>query len=207
VSDGNSEAFASTQTVRTVQGPRLVIKPLGIGDLSSLRAESLNWYRDQKIEVWTRVADKLREAGFSDEEVKDEIRAALRRAEDIEYKDLEDREVIEYEPGQDELPRSQRKIKRKQTVEFAYWWAAECMEGWLFTLWLGATKHESQRTLTIDDVEEQFMDESGTLNQELLEAAADRLGKVTSGNSPASGDEAATTRRERRRRRRRKSTG
>ena len=184
--------------------PKLIIRPLGVGDHSSIRAEALNYYRREQVKVWTNSADLLVESGqFTQEQVQDRIIDAVRRGEELTEDKLPEREVTEYEPGQGHLPKSERAVKKVHKFEYVQWWASQVEDGILFTLWLAATKVDSQRHLTVEQIEERFTNADGDLDEIALERAAKRLGKATEGNSEAPSDGAEKlTRRQRRRRER-----
>ena len=213
--DGQKEVAGNPSTVPTIDGRRLIIRPLSpIEDIAFIREESLNRFRRERIKVWTKNTDLMREAGM---DVQAEVRDAMLRAESLTEDDLPEKQVIEYQVpkldnGEDDpdfditlIPKRKRTVKAKHYVPYHVWWMSDTEEGMVFALWLSAKSEPSQSEITLDQIKAMFRTEDGALDEGLLDVATHRLGKATQGNSDAPQDGAEEKRQERKRRRRRRN--
>lgn len=185
--------FTSTGTVKDANGSKITVKPLVLSDYASIREESLDFYRRERIRAWTKNEDLM------PEDVRREwIKEAFERAAKLEAKDLPDRTLIEYDDPTKDNPT----ITKATKLEYALWWIATQPDGMLFALWLAAKK--TMPDITLDEVEERFMD-GNSLDTEALEAAANKVGTISQSRIAGNGE--APPQAGRKRRRKRKRTG
>ncbi len=195
------EVFGATRTIKDAKGSSLTVKPLGLSDFASAREESLDFYRREQIKAWTSNADLMPE-----DSRKEWIREAFEKAAQISYEDLPEKQVIEYEDDEHSasIPKDERIIKAVHHVEYAMWWISSEFKGMLFALWLSARKAHPE--LTIEEIEQRFMSGEG-VDETALNAAAQKVGKLSQAKIVGNGEAPDQPGRKRRKKRKRQTTG
>ena len=200
--DGLS-AFGGSGVTEDAKGSELILSPLRMSDYVSIRDESLARYRREQLKLITDNRDL-----FSEDEYKEMRDKEMIRVRQIEYEDLPDKEIIEYEDDANahKLPEHQRVVKAKHMVEYALWWMSSSPAGMLFALWLSARREPSQSQLTLEQVVSRFSNDLEKYDVTAIESAAARLSELSTPKIAGNGDavDAPAEKKKRRRRRKRK---
>lgn len=198
--DGLS-AFGGSGVTEDAKGSDLILSPLRMSDYVSIRDESLARYRREQLKLITENRDLFSEAEYIEMRDKEMI-----RVRQIEYEDLPDKEIVEYEDDANayRLPEEQRVVKSKHRVEYALWWMSSSPAGMLFALWLSARREPSQSHLTLSEVENRFSSDVEKYDIRAIESAAARLSELSTPKIAGNGDAVDAPAEKKKRRRRRK---
>lgn len=198
--DGLS-VFGGSGVTEDAKGSDLVLSPLRMSDYVSIRDESLARYRREQLKVLTDNRDLFSEGEYL--EMRDKELARVRA---IQYEDLPEKEVIEYEDDENAhlIPEEDRVIKERHKVEYALWWMSSSPEGMLFALWLSARREPSQANLTKEQIEQRFASEVEKYDVGAIERAAAKLSQLSTPKIAGNGEAVDAPAKKKQRRRRRK---
>ena len=159
-------------------GKEIVLCALSLKDFVAARDKCLSEFKRRQLLTWTENVDLLPE-----DERQGYLREAFARVEQLTVDQLPKQTVVD-----EGIP---------MTLDYASWWMSDTAEGKLFTTWLSMRKAQGQEKLTLDDIDNIFMDA-----QQDLDNASKTVGDLSAaklGNS-----EAPETTRERRKTKRRR---
>lgn len=172
-----------THEDRTVRGRKLFpingrtyeLNALTMRDYIQIREAALKHYREGICQHWADQAKYLPE----DKRV-EVMMDAITRTEQIQVEDLPPKKVKV--PAMDASGAVKRDedgqpIILEKEVEYTMWWLGETLEGKTLGTWLSLRRSESQKHMTLEDVDALF--EAGADGAELLDKTADEVGELT----------------------------
>lgn len=178
-------------------GKQFEVWALGIQDLVRCQEEALSEHKRSYIQTYTGNADLIPEP------IRDGmIRDAFQSASKMTYDDLPAKEIeVEVDVPIDGKPGKTAKRLRKLTAEYILWWMSKTLSGQLHTVWLSLHKAESQKSLTIADIDLIFIESPNDLKD-----LADLIAELSEpqGNEVSDSKDADRKMEARRRRRKRK---
>lgn len=169
------DRIARRRQVVPVNGRKIELAALTIGDYVEVRRQALDSYRREQVHAWEVAAEVL-----SDEDRRRCLTEAVAKAAAITVEMLPPKTMeiskrakdgsVEMDDGQPVL--------QEQQVEYGIWWSSETIEGRLFCAWLSMRACKGQEHLTLDDVDVIF-----TSSMDDLSDVANAIGELSTPSS------------------------
>lgn len=165
-------AVTHTMTKGRFAGRTFEFMALGIRDIVQCQEECLEDRKREFLQTYTRNMDLIPR-----QEQAAMLREAFSTAGEMQYSQLP-KQIVEMpliEDGkQINDPDTGLPVLIPTRVEYAMWWVGETLRGKLYSAWLAMRKCQGQGDITINDVDDIFVDSIGDLDQ-----AVGKLGRAT----------------------------